>query len=76
MVTLDDERGEMGEAMECPQCHGTECTQIELHLTDEQTVEFFSCRRCEARWWQREGDTIALDEVLTIAAQKARSKSI
>lgn len=60
--------------MECPQCRGTECTQIELHLTDEATVQFFSCRRCEARWWEREGDTIALDDVLTLAAQNARPK--
>lgn len=59
--------------MRCPQCGGTDCTQIELHLTDEQNVEFFSCRRCEARWWEREGDTIALDEVLTIAANRSKN---
>ena len=58
--------------MQCPQCKGTDCTEIELNLTDEQSVQFFSCRRCEAKWWEREGDTIALDEVLTIAAKKAR----
>ena len=59
--------------MDCPQCGGTDSTQIELHLTDDQSVQFFSCRRCEARWWQREGDSIALDEVLTIAANKSKS---
>ncbi|MDQ3962805.1 MAG: hypothetical protein M3277_02680 [Actinomycetota bacterium] len=58
--------------MRCPQCKATDCTEIELNLTDEQSVQFFSCRRCEAKWWERAGDTIALDEVLTIAAQKSR----
>jgi hypothetical protein len=46
-----------------------------LHLTGEETVEFFSCRRCEARWWEREGDSIALDEVLTLAAKKDAQRS-
>ena len=59
--------------MDCPQCGGTDCTEIELNLTDAQSVQFYSCRRCEARWWQREGDTIALDEVLTIAANRTKS---
>lgn len=56
--------------MQCPQCKGTDYTEIELNLTDDQSVQFFSCRRCEGKWWEREGDTIALDEVLTIASQK------
>lgn len=60
--------------MECPQCHAKDCTEIRLHLTGEDTVEFFSCRRCEAKWWEREGDTIALDEVLNLAAQKDQPK--
>ena len=58
--------------MRCPQCKGADCTEIELNLTDDQSVQFFSCRRCEAKWWEREGDSIALDEVLTLAARKTR----
>jgi Transcription factor S-II (TFIIS) len=61
--------------MECPKCHAKDCTEIQLHLTGEETVEFFSCRRCEAKWWEREGDTIALDEVLNLAAQKDAQKT-
>lgn len=57
--------------MRCPQCKGADCTEIELNLTAEQSVQFFSCRRCEAKWWEREGDSIALDEVLTLASKKA-----
>lgn len=56
--------------MECPQCHAKDCTEIRLHLKGEEKVEFFSCRRCEAKWWEREGDTIELDEVLNLASHK------
>lgn len=56
--------------MRCPQCKATDFTEIQLNLTGDETVEFFSCRRCEAKWWEREGDSIALDEVLTLAAKK------
>ena len=53
--------------MRCPRCHAEDFTEIRLHLRTEETVEFFSCRKCEAKWWEREGDTIALDEVLSLA---------
>ena len=56
--------------MKCPQCQNEDCIQIELRLTDERTVQFFSCRLCEAKWWEREGDTIDLDEVLRSATKK------
>ncbi|CAN5548870.1 hypothetical protein BH24ACT26_BH24ACT26_07480 [soil metagenome] len=56
--------------MRCPRCHGEDCVHIEINLKGEQdTVQFFSCRRCEAKWWERNGDTIALDEVLDLTAQ-------
>jgi Zn-finger nucleic acid-binding protein len=61
--------------MLCPNCQGEDCIQIEIHLEEEQTVEFYSCRRCEARWWVREGDTITLDEVLGLASRKDSPKS-
>ena len=56
--------------MTCPECAGEDCIQIEINLKEEETVQFYSCRRCEAKWWQKEGGTIALDEVLGSVAQK------
>ena len=53
--------------VKCPQCTGSDCIEIEINLKQENTVRFMSCRRCEAKWWQREGATIALDEVLNLA---------
>lgn len=56
--------------MKCRFCGGEDCTQIEIHLREEDSVQFFSCRRCESKWWERDGGTIALDEVLTLAAKR------
>lgn len=56
--------------MNCPQCQGEDCIQIEIRLKEADSVQFFSCRRCEHKWWERDGGTIALDEVLTLAAHR------
>lgn len=57
----------------CPHCNGEDCTQIVIHLREEDVVQFYSCRRCEARWWEREGAAIDLNEVLSLATQHRRS---
>jgi hypothetical protein len=54
----------------CPQCGATECISIEIHLATDDPLQFFSCRRCEARWWQRDGEPVSLEEVLSLAARK------
>ncbi|MDQ3646186.1 MAG: hypothetical protein M3345_04540 [Actinomycetota bacterium] len=70
---LDRGKGQTeGAKMECPQCKGQNTIQIEIRLKEEDSVQFFSCRRCEAKWWEHAGDTIALDEVLTLASHKDR----
>ncbi|MFN2389015.1 MAG: hypothetical protein ABR575_05345 [Actinomycetota bacterium] len=56
--------------MECPECRGRDTVQIEIRLRERDSVQFFSCRRCENKWWERGGDTIALDEVLDLAAHR------
>lgn len=55
--------------MHCPRCDD-DCTQIEIRLRDEDSVQFFSCRRCEAKWWEHDGGVIELDEVLNLTAQR------
>ncbi len=56
--------------MSCPNCRGENTTEIIIHLKDEETVQFYSCRKCEAKWWEREGDAIDLAEVLQMASNK------
>ena len=56
--------------MDCYKCKGTNCTEINITLKgDEQSIKFYSCGRCETKWWMREGDELALDEFLTLTAQ-------
>jgi Zn ribbon nucleic-acid-binding protein len=54
--------------MQCPQCKFEDTTNIVIKLKDEDSVSFFQCRRCEHKWWEHQGDTIALDEVLNLTA--------
>ncbi len=58
--------------MRCPKCQGEDCLQIEINLQDE-TVQFSSCRHCEAKWWEHDGGTIDLSDVLTLAARTNES---
>jgi hypothetical protein len=49
--------------MNCPDCNGHDCIHIEIRLTHEM-VQFYSCRKCEAKWWENEGGPVALEQVL------------
>lgn len=63
----------MGGNMQCPQCTSQDFTHIEIEVKVDNNVQFFSCRVCEKKWWERDGDALALDEVLTLATTvKAR----
>ncbi len=56
--------------MHCPECHGEDCIHIEIRLKGDETIQFYSCRLCEAKWWERDGDAVARDEVLHLTTQK------
>jgi transposase-like protein len=55
--------------MNCPDCKSQDCIHIEIHLTDEQ-VQFYSCRSCEAKWWETEGGPVDLERVLGLAGRR------
>jgi hypothetical protein len=55
--------------MNCPECKGHDCIHIEIRLTEEM-VQFYSCRRCEAKWWENEGGPVALEQVLGLAGRR------
>jgi DNA-directed RNA polymerase subunit M/transcription elongation factor TFIIS len=58
-----------GKQMNCPDCKGQDCIHIEIRLTDEM-VQFYSCRWCEAKWWENEGGPVALEKVLGYAGRR------
>ncbi len=57
--------------MKCSRCHVEDVIEIHQKLPDGTEVDFFSCHKCEEKWWDRDGREIALSEVLELA-RKAR----
>ncbi len=55
--------------MRCPHCGGEDCVRIHIDLEDEQELRFYSCRRCEKRWWEHGGEPITLDEALELTSK-------
>lgn len=58
-----------GITVNCPECNSHDCIHIEIHLTDEQ-VQFYSCRSCEAKWWETNGGPVDLEKVLCLAGRR------
>jgi DNA-directed RNA polymerase subunit M/transcription elongation factor TFIIS len=56
----------------CSNCGSNEAIQIDMTLPDGTSVHFCSCHRCENRWWDHGGRSLALDSVLDIVRQPAR----
>ncbi len=61
--------------MRCQRCKGEDCIHIEIRLKGDDTLQFFSCRLCEAKWWVRDGDAVALDDVLTLTSRKESKRA-
>ena len=53
--------------MLCPQCLSADTVEIAIQVKETDHVKFYSCRHCEKKWWERDGDAIALDDVLSLA---------
>jgi hypothetical protein len=53
--------------MHCPRCRNSRLVQISLTLAGEH-VQLRSCSACDTRWWDREGEPIALHDVLQLAS--------
>ncbi|MGH8874724.1 MAG: hypothetical protein ACRDVM_05665 [Acidimicrobiia bacterium] len=59
--------------MKCPQCRAADVIEIKQKLPDGTEVQFFSCHRCEERWWDHEGRQIDLRQVLELARRAGDS---
>ena len=47
----------------CRACGSSDIVAIEMTV-GEQRVTFIACHNCEAKSWERDGEAVALDEVL------------
>ena len=53
--------------MMCPRCRTTQLVEIGLVLRDKR-LTMHSCPTCEVRWWDHEGEQVAIDGVLALAS--------
>lgn len=53
--------------MRCPHCRAAVLVEIRLSLSDSHFT-MHSCPSCETRWWDQDGELVALDRVLTTVA--------
>lgn len=58
--------------MDCPQCRAEDVIEIKHRLPDGTEVHFFSCHRCEEKWWDRDGTQIDLGQILEIVRNAER----
>ncbi len=58
--------------MDCPQCGARDVIEIKQRLPDQVELHFFSCHRCEERWWDQDGRVLELREVLELARRASR----
>ena len=50
--------------MTCPQCRSAMLSEIRVSLASGRFT-MHSCPSCEDRWWDHDGEPVALDRVLT-----------
>ena len=62
----------MERVMDCPTCGAAEVIEIRHKLESDVELFFFSCHRCEERWWDKSGQSVSLREVLEIV-RRARN---
>ncbi len=58
----------------CPRCRSTDVTAITIDLRAERDMNFYSCRTCEEKWWERDGERIGLTEVVELSATTGRRR--
>lgn len=58
--------------MRCGQCGVGDVIQIKLKLPNGSEVLFCACHKCEHKWWDRNGESLGLSEVLELARQTSQ----
>jgi hypothetical protein len=56
--------------MKCSRCGCDDVAEIGFRFDDGVTMGW--CRRCEHRWWERDGVPVDLEEILGAAASLRR----
>ena len=59
--------------LECPRCGSHDVININLALEQGDRVAFYSCHRCDKRWWHKDGEPVDLPDVLDMARRTKRA---
>ena len=65
---------ERSQALVCPRCASRDVININLSLEHGDRVAFYSCHRCDKRWWHKDGAPVDLPDVLEMARREKGSK--
>lgn len=58
----------MSETNTCPECHQGDVISISMTVGDRD-LSFSTCHACEAKWWHRDGQSVALAQVIDTVGQ-------
>jgi len=58
-------------SVQCPSCGSEETIQVKMSLAGSPTT-FTLCYRCEWKGWERAGEDLELESVLSLAATPKR----
>jgi transposase-like protein len=61
--------------LECPNCGSRNVININLSMEAGERVAFYSCHRCEKRWWHKNGQDVTLPSVLDMASRRKTKRA-
>jgi DNA polymerase III alpha subunit (gram-positive type) len=53
----------------CPNCRDGDLITISMSV-GERDLTFTTCHKCEAKWWQRDGEQVPLASVIDVVVKK------
>ncbi len=53
----------MSETSTCPECQQGDVISISMNVSGRD-LSFSTCHACEAKWWHRDGRSVALAQVI------------
>ncbi len=58
----------MPEPTACPECNQGDVISISMNVSGRD-LSFSTCHACEAKWWHRDGESVALAQVIDTVVQ-------
>lgn len=60
----------------CPTCGSRDVININLTLERGDNVSFYSCHRCDKKWWNKDGAAVSLGNVLQMAKREPQVRRV